>query len=493
MKKDYALLVMLILFLGLSQMQAQYSQVEKLVSGDRESRAEYGTSVDIRGDYALVGASRETIAAGAAYVYKRDSGGNWNFAQKLLPFDPKEMAEYGGGAKLADGYLVVASGRADIGSVIRAGALYVYKQVNETWELDTKLVASDFSGDAKMGMNPTSLDVEGTTIAVGAPGETGWTGSVYIFNKNGDTWTETQKILSPNPQMNEVFGIGVSISGDTLAIGAQGTINNSGAVYIYIKNGSGNWEHNQTLRASDIVAEDYFGTSVAIDGNYLVAGSYGKNGETGAAYIFEKDNDGTWTETQKLMGHSQEPNKQFGWSTEIKGNFMMVAAPSVYGSEVGEVYFYNRNSSGEWVEQQLIQGTDTVAEDVFGWCVAMNGQDAIIGAPWSDLDENGGNSMDSAGAAYIFGNPTMGVNGLVEKVSLNLYPNPSHGELHIKANGHNIRQIQLISATATVFQTIDNIESENFTVDLSNYSAGIYFLKITFSNGEQSIKKIIKY
>ena len=146
---------------GITTSKAQFTQSAKIVSENRESRAEYGTSVAISNEFAMVGASRETIASGAAYIYGKDIDGNWNFTQRLEAFDPNEGAEFGGGAKFSDDYLVVAAGRADVNGLQRTGALYVYDYQNNNWEYSTKLVASDLSAEAKLGMNPTSLDAEG--------------------------------------------------------------------------------------------------------------------------------------------------------------------------------------------------------------------------------------------------------------------------------------------------------------------------------------------
>ena len=484
----------LLCLLTFSSLQAQYSQTAKIVSDNREDRAEYGTAVHMLGDFAIVGASRETIAEGAAYVYSRDSQGNWNFFQKLKANDPKEMAEYGGGVKLASDFLVVASGRADIGSTIRAGALYVYNLQNNVWELNTKLVASDFSGDAKLGMNPTSLDVQDNTIIAGAPGENAWIGSVYVFTKDGGTWTETQKILSPNPQVNDTFGIGVSVSGDDLLIGAQGVDQGKGAAYIYRKNPSGEWEFVQTLVASDAANEDYFGSSVSISENQLVIGAYGKNGEAGAAYVFEKNSQGIWSEVQKLTGNSSASNTQFGWSTDIQTDYMVVSAPRIYGNEVSEVYFYKRESNGLWVEEQIIQGSDTTLEDVFGWSVAMFQNKLICGAPWSDLDENGNNHINSAGAAYIFLNPTMlGVPFItLENKDIQLYPNPTRNSLIFKSFSTNISAVKLYAISGALVSGENNIGNRIFAQDVSQFEPGVYFAKITFEDGTHKFRKFIK-
>ena len=475
---------------GFNTISAQFSQTAKVVSANRESRAEYGTSVAIVEDFAIVGTSREIVASGAAYIYNKDSQGIWSYSQRLAANDPNDGAEFGGGVKFANDYVVVAAGRADIGSAQRAGALYVYDYQNNTWEFNTKLTASDLTSEAKLGMNPTSLDVEGNTIVAGAPGENGWMGSVYVFTETAGTWSETQKILSPNPQENDVFGIGVSISGDYLVVGANEVDGRKGAAYVYSKNSNGTWEYAQTLMASDAANNDFFGTSVNIAGDQMVIGAYGANAEAGAAYIFEKDSQGVWAEVQKLTANTSSEGTQFGWSTDIQQNYIIVSAPHIYSLEAGEVYFYKRDGSGTWTEEQIIQGSDTAGEDFYGWSIAMYKNQLIAGAPWEDEDSTGGNTMDRAGSAYIFQDLTMGVNDLQATASVLVYPIPTKKTLTISSR-NGLGEITLLNQLGSVLLQSNAKDTLEHTLDLSQYAKGIYFLRIGLGNGQTEVKKII--
>lgn len=476
---------------GVTTVSAQFTQTAKIVSPNREGRAEFGTSVDIAENFAIVGTSREMNASGAAYIYSKDGGGVWSFSQRLAATDPNDGAEFGGGVAFSDDYVVVAAGRADIGANQRAGALYVYDYQNNNWEFSTKLVASDVSSEAKLGMNPTSLDVEGNTIIGGAPGDNQWTGSVYVFTKNGGVWTETQKILSPNPQLNDVFGIGVSISGDYLVVGASETSNRKGAAYVYIKNGAGIWEYNQTLMASDAANDDFFGTSVSLSGDQLVIGAYGASQETGAAYIFEKDSAGTWVEVQKLTGNASPEAAQFGWDTDIRQDYILVSAPHIYGVEVSEVYAYKRNGSGTWEENQIIQSATTT--DFYSWSIAMKGTQLISGAPRDDFDENGENEMGDAGAAYILNNPTLGGLSNYEDITqISLYPNPTSNIVNIESSASPIANLKVYAITGSLLKEVKNVNNSLTTLDISNYAQGVYFVNITLENGGSVVQKIIK-
>ncbi|MCB0466243.1 MAG: T9SS type A sorting domain-containing protein [Aequorivita sp.] len=479
---------------GGTTVKAQFAQAAKIVSANREGRAEYGTSVAIAEDFAIVGASRETVASGAAYIYSKDAQGTWSYSQRLAATDPNEGAEFGGGVKFSDDYVVVAAGRADVGATQRAGALYVYDYQNNNWEFSTKLIASDLSNDAKLGMNPTSIDAEGNTIVGGAPGENGWIGSVYVFTKEAGTWSEVQKILSPTAPASDTFGIGVSISGDYLAIGANEVDGRKGAVYVYLKNSGGTYDYVQTLMASDAANDDFFGTSVSLSGDQMVVGAYGSNLEQGAAYVFEKDNQGTWIEVQKLNGNPSSEGTQYGWSTDVQRDYIVVSAPHIFGLEAGEVYFYKRESSGTWVEHQVIQGADTVGEDFYGWSVAMHENQLIAGAPWEDHDENGGNEIDRAGSSYIFMDPNLlGIanNDTVEN-TITAYPNPVKDVLAIKSKSKAIANVKIYTISGALIQEMKELNKTNVSLNISNYTTGVYFLNLTLEDGLTIVQKIIK-
>ncbi|MDN3725492.1 T9SS type A sorting domain-containing protein [Aequorivita sp. SDUM287046] len=472
---------------------AQFAQEAKIVSNNRESRAEYGTAVDLHASFAVVGASRETIASGAAYVYEKDGQGNWSLAQRLAAADPNQGAEYGGGVKFSTDFLVVAAGRADIGNAQRAGALYVYNYSNNNWDFNTKLVASDLTSEAKLGMNPTSLDVEGNTIVAGAPGENVWTGSVYVFKREAGMWIEAQKIFSPTPQTSDVFGVGVALSGDYLVVGANEVDGRKGAAYIYLKNGNGQFEYVQTVMASDASNDSFFGTAVSISGDQMVIGAYGATAEQGAAYIFERNAQGIWTEVQKITGNSSSESTHFGWCTDMQQNHIVVSAPHLFGMEEGEVYFYKRNGSGTWMEDQMIQGNDTAGEDFFGWSVAIHQDGIIVGAPWEDHDANGGNEIDRAGSAYIFNDPSiLGTEQHAIVENLRLYPNPSRNFISLESKDKTIQNIQLFGMGGAQLMEKTAINQQSFRLDISALAEGIYFVNIIFADGSRSTEKVMK-
>jgi len=473
---------------------AQFTQQSKLVSPERGSRDEFGTSVDIRGDFAISGTPRYDIAAGAAYIYTKDANGNWNYHQSLIPDDSKPMAEFGGAVKMTEDYIVVASGRADIGQTIRAGALYVYNRDETNWNFSTKIITSDYSNDAMLGMTHTSLDTENNTIVAGAPGENVWTGSVYVFEKNGGEWSEVQKILSPSPEEISSFGIGVAISGNTLVIGANEANNFIGAVYIYNKNANGQWIFNQEITAADGISGDYFGSSVSIDDNIIVVGAFGVNGVKGAAYVFKKNDSGSWEELQKLTASTSIPDAHFGFQCDVAGANLVVGAPHAWAFTLGEVFLFNENVSGQWEETQIIQSNDIAVANFFGWSVALYEDQIIAGAPWENTDENGNNPIDESGSAYIFKSPSLHTSDFNKKEASALYyPNPTEKLLTIASTNKRIKTIKVVGVTGLLLKKHDEVNSVNFTLDIQHYSNGVYMVYVEFDDGSKSIQKIIKH
>lgn len=479
------------LFFGIIiNLNAQFAEQAKIVGDFRESRAEFGTSVDFNDDFIVVGASRETIATGAVYVYKTE-GDEITFHQKLTAFDAHEMAEYGGIVKFVGNYLVVAAGRTNIEDVSMAGALYIYElDTNGVWVFHTKLIASDYQSIALLGANPTCLDTYENTIAVGAMGEANWKGAVYIFENDGGVWTETQKVEVPDGVQIGNFGIGVSISENYLIVGASGANDNQGKAYVFKKNeDSGLWEYEHDVTASDAQSNTYFGTSVSIDGNQFVVGAYAEgsmSSDVPAAYIFEQNISGDWNEVQRIGSHESSEDTYFGWNCEMKGDMLFVAAPHVFGTEDSRVNIYKRNENGLWDEHFTVIPSDNF-NAFFGWHFAYHGDRLLVGAPRNDFDENGGDEVNDAGAAFMFKQTTMGMEEVVwNQNAISVYPNPAENQLNIVSK----EEIKLVEIFSLSGQKISSTKQN--VVNVSFLPKGAYVIKVSNVNGKVYTEKFIK-
>ena len=190
------------------------------------------------------------------------------------------------------------------------------------------------------------------------------------------TFSQQAKLTASDGDNNDFFGISVAIDGDTAVAGApldNGDLSNQGAAYVFTRSGT-TWTEQQKLTASDGKANDLFGTSVAIDGDTVVAGAPGDGGtaNSGAAYVFTRSGT-TWTEQQKLTASDGAANDLFGASVSIDGDTAVVGAPNDDGGTInqGAAYVFTRSGT-TWTEQQKLTASDGAANDFFGASVAID-------------------------------------------------------------------------------------------------------------------------
>ena len=265
----------------------------------------FGYSVCINGDYAIVG-SFNYIYEGAAYIFYRNEGGidNWGQQAKLTASDGTAGDQFGRSVLISGDYAIVGAGQKDQAT----GSAYIFYRNEggiDNWGQQKKLTASDGAvGDHFGG----SVSISGDYAIAGAEynDHAGGTdaGAVYIFycNEGGtDNWGEQVKLTASDGAAGDHFGRGVwsngvSISGDYAIVGAYlddhngGT--NAGSAYIFYRNegGTDNWGEQMKLTASDAAAEDQFGFSVSISRNYAIAGASRDNdagSNSGSAYIYD--------------------------------------------------------------------------------------------------------------------------------------------------------------------------------------------------------------
>ncbi len=270
----------------------------------------------------------------------------------------------------------------------------------KTYE-NAALPASDGAANDYFGY---SVSISGIDAIIGAYGNDdngSESGSAYIFCRNDIGWIEQTKLTASDGEAEDWFGSSVSISGNYAIVGAHGVDDNgskSGSAYIYYRSDTG-WTEQAKLTASDGAYEDHFGGSVSISGDYAIIGAVDDddNGyESGSAYIFYRSGS-SWTEQAKLTASDAQVSDWFGGSVSISGDYAIVGAPGVddNGNNSGSAYIFHRSGSS-WVQQTKLTASDAAEGDYFGYSVSISGDYAIIGA-FKD-DDNGTDS----GSAYIF-------------------------------------------------------------------------------------------
>jgi uncharacterized repeat protein (TIGR01451 family) len=245
----------------------------------------------------------------------------------------------------------------------------------------------------------SSVDISDDTIVVGAPGENGSTGSAYVFVRSGTTWSQQQKLTADVPATQETFGLSVTISGDTIAIGAPSDDTaagvNTGSVHVFTRGGSV-WTTQQILARNNAAPPDFFGFSVGLSGDTIVAGSLFGDGFAGAADVFVRSGT-TWTQQQKLIPVDTLATGSFGSSVAISGDTVVMGAHNAdteTSLDAGAVYLFTR-SGLVWTQQQKLIASDGRPLDAFGASVSIDGDTVVVGAVAAEV---------GAGAAYVFDN-----------------------------------------------------------------------------------------
>ena len=379
---------------------------------DPEANDNIGAGVAIDGDTAVVGASGDTDARGAAYVFTRVSGA-WTKQATLTASDGEASDFFGTSVALSGDTVVIgATGDGDNGS--GSGSVYVFTKPDGDWVDATqtaKLTASDGEMDDNFGR---SVAVDGDTVVVGATGDDSDRGSAYVFTKPDGDWvnaTQTAKLTASDGAEGDNFGRSVAVDGDTVVIGSPGANSARGGAYVFTKPDGGWVDVNETARltASDRGNGDELGLSVAIDADTVVAGAIGdddKGTKSGSAYVFTKpDTDDGWAdddyngkETAKLTAYDGAEDDWFGRTVAVDSNVALIGAPTDYTrrTDFGSAYLFTR-TSGTWIETAKLNAPDAVAGDGFGYSVALDGNAAVVGAIYAFSD-----GAKFAGGAYVF-------------------------------------------------------------------------------------------
>jgi len=301
------------------------------------------------------------------------------------------------------------------------GAVYVYVKPANGWTNMTQ-VAKLTSSDNGEGFG-TSVSISGNTVVVGAANTSNFDapaagpGAAYVFVKPASGWTnmtESAKLTASDGQPGDAFGDSVSISGNTIAIGAFFAVDSSGngfagKAYVFVRPSAG-WtgDLNQTaeLTASDSQLLNYMGASITTNGNTVVVGAYGHNNFQGVGYVFAKPAGGwvSMTQTAELSASDGKGSNDFGFCAAMSGNTVLLGAPGASGFK-GAGYVFVEPTGG-WVnmtETAKLRTATATQDDSFGQAAAINDRTAVIGAPGATVGANVGQ-----GAAYVFMKPSTG-------------------------------------------------------------------------------------
>jgi hypothetical protein len=274
------------------------------------------------------------------------------------------------------------------------GALYTIDCTTLPCGTPLRIAPNDIVAGDAFG---TGIGLSGGTLMATAPGPE--PGAAYVFVGNGAGWTQQAKLTPMGGGAGERFGIAASLSGDRLAVGADRAGNASGAVYVFVRNGT-TWTQEARLTGSDALPGDAFGSSVSLDGDTLVIGAPLKrvpgfgNYANGAAYVFTRDAGG-WSQQTKLTASPSANGNLFGFAVAVLGDRAAIGAPYALASQ-GLAYTFTR-SAGTWTQEAKLSAAEGAVGDEFGWSVALGDAGVLVGAPFT-----GQFAGAACGASYVF-------------------------------------------------------------------------------------------
>lgn len=379
-----------------------------------------------------------------------------------LKANPVRSSDDFGYAVAISGDLLVVGGELIDGvpsnsSASAVGAAYVFGRENGAWVEQAFLKAENAEADDQFGY---AVDIDGETVVVGAPYESGGpsstsvapdndassAGAAYVFARDSfGSWQQQAYLKASNAGFVDTFGTSVAIHGDTVVVGApqesgsatstaaspNNSASSAGAAYVFVRSGS-TWSQQGYLKASNAEAGDRLGCAVAVDGDTVVVGAYREDGDaastamlsnedatdSGAAYVFVRS-DSLWSQQGYLKATNAADGSGFGYAVAIDGDTVAVGAffehgdatstveaPNGNAVHAGAAYIFVRDASA-WTQQAYLKAANAAMNDWFGFSVALDGDTLVVGAHNEDGDatsttESPNDDADSAGAVYVF-------------------------------------------------------------------------------------------
>ncbi|MBN1553743.1 MAG: hypothetical protein JXA11_03290 [Phycisphaerae bacterium] len=302
---------------------------------------------------------------------------------KLTPADAEAYDYFGGSVSIRGDSAIIGSSGDGV-----SGSAYVYQRDGATWTQQAKLDSPGYGGSFG-----NSVSLHGDTAVIGdfADSYLGqYTGAAYIFQRNGASWTLQTKLIAMDASGEDAFGSCVSVWGDYAFVTAPGHDNYQGATYIFRRDGE-TWTQHAML---DGYGDS--GSSVSVWGDYAIVGNYrdyGSSSYSGAAYIYHLEGT-TWTQQAKLAPSDGAQDDYFGLSVSLCDEYAIVGSywDDDAGEKSGSSYIFHRDGT-TWTQQAKLTADDAAAGDCFGRSVSISDDRAIVGAYMDDAE---------CGSAYVF-------------------------------------------------------------------------------------------
>jgi len=409
-----ALSVMIIAIAGPATLAQQYEHT-RLLASDGLAYDHLGQHMSFSNNRALIGSQGcdgNGTSSGAAYSFVYDPGTDtWIEELKFEASDAGANDRFGSAVAI-DGQTALIGAAGDWIYSSSSGSAYIFRfdPGSGTWNEEAKLIPSVGGTSEEFG---SSVALSVNVAVIGAPqAETSpnvRTGRAFVFRHDpgSGTWNEEALLLPADVEEGDCFGWSVAASGDRVLIGSvfDGDLGiAAGAVYMYLFDpGSGTWNLEVKLLASDGDYDDVFGYSVALENDLALVGATHEDDlgpHSGAVYVFRRDSSsGVWNEEAKLLASDGDEFDFFGQDVALYGDTALVGAPrgDFSADEAGGAYFFRYDpSGGTWSEEKRLKAADGMPHDWLGDSVGLWGDVAVAAAPYHD------GLGDGAGAAYAY-------------------------------------------------------------------------------------------
>ncbi len=349
-----------------SRDRTSWSQQAKLVASNGTAGPISERGLALEGDTLLVGTPNDGTD-GSAYVFVRN-GTTWTQQAKLTASDAAAGDQFGSSVALSGDTALIGAIYDDHSGKDNAGSAYVFVRNGITWSEQEKLIAADVATDDRFGFSVAAF---GDTSIVGIPfdDDSGSnSGAAAVFVRSGTSWTQQAKLTAPDGATSDYFGISVAASGNTVVVGAHQPVSAAaGSAYVFVRSGT-SWSQQPKAMATDAAAGDQLGYSVALSGDTAVAGApyddLSDMTSVGSAYVFKLQPTkliGTVTSEATglpLAGAVVSDSAQLSVQTDSQGSYVIDGAPS--GSVTVTASATAFHSKSETVD--VFVGVTTVAD-----------------------------------------------------------------------------------------------------------------------------------
>ena len=478
--------------------EATYAQAplaQQLLPSTVNAEQDFGYSVDVYDDVAVVGAFRDEdgilLETGAAFVY-RYNGSQWIEEQKIEASSRGTLNWFGWDVALSENTLLVSARNGDAFGT-NGGDVAVFRYSAGSWQEEAILTPSD-QVIADFGFE---VALDGNVAAVGAPGYpngAGTGGAVYVYRHNGTEWMEEDLIIGSDLSNQSLFGSAISIDGDRMLVGAfnadDSTSNQAGKLYVFEYDGT-EWNETAELQSDQSNNIANLGVSVGLDGGWAIGGAQLDDelaSGSGAVYVYRFDGQ-DWGLHSKLTASDGAGFFLFGIDTAIENNQLLVGAENWFemgGEATGKVYLFNYDeATDQWLETTSFVPDIVNRGSQFGKAVAMHQNTMIVGAPEFSGQE------DDMGTAFIYGEPSIATS--IDEPATpqhfrvsSPFPNPFSnratftvtpdldGTTYIGLFDLLGREVQTIFQGRLVRET-----SSSFVIHASNLPSGAYLLRVS--------------